>query len=170
MDKPPTLPTPAATADRTQRRRLKGHWRALIAVVTLFLSTQLFLYGSYGADESSDAIPPHAEALLAKCAALNEGAGPPANFWKRSHSDRFVPGTKPLLIRNARIWTGAQNGTEVIQGSVLLENGLIRTISRGHTPIPRGPYKDLEVVDVGGAWVTPGSEWSHTFGLCQRMA
>lgn len=104
-------------------------------------------------------VPPHLGEVIKKCRALHTPAGvDEALFHKRTHSDRFVPGTKPTLIRNARIWTGNSNGTEVINGSILLDRGMIKALGRVPHISAEGPYKDLVVVDANGAWVTPGSE------------
>ncbi|KIY71223.1 carbohydrate esterase family 9 protein [Cylindrobasidium torrendii FP15055 ss-10] len=100
-------------------------------------------------------VPAHAEETLARCEALHKPAGPPDNFHDRTQSDRFVPGTPPTLIKNARIWTGLHNGTEVIEGDVLLDGGLI--VGVGHFSSGElTAYGSLKVVDAAGAWVTPG--------------
>src|SRR6266567_250224 len=56
----------------------------------------------------------HRAALLSKCANIHSPAGPPPSFRTatrvREGSDRWVPGTPPTLLRNAKIWTGARNG------------------------------------------------------------
>ena len=65
-------------------------------------------------------------------------------------------------MHNARIWTGEKNGTEVIHGDVFLDKGIIQGVGnldlsalRSHvdSKLARG---ELNVVDVHGAWVTPG--------------
>jgi len=65
-------------------------------------------------------------------------------------------------LHNARIWTGEDNGTEIIHGDVFLDKGIIQGVGnlnlsafRSHISgmITRG---ELNVVDVHGAWVTPG--------------
>ncbi|KAF8844379.1 composite domain of metallo-dependent hydrolase [Paxillus ammoniavirescens] len=100
----------------------------------------------------------HSERLAkvaARCEYLAQEPGPPPDFHQRTHSDRFDPGTPPTLIRSAKIWTGNNNGSQVIHGDILLENGLIVAIGRIHKSVIE-KYKHLEVVDVHGAWVTPG--------------
>lgn len=83
-------------------------------------------------------------------------AGPPPDFHKRPESDRFVPGTKPVLIQRARIWTGLRNGSETFIGDILLEKGLIKAV--GHIPqdFVAAFGDDLVVVDARELWVTPG--------------
>lgn len=94
------------------------------------------------------------ERIIAQCRYTRTPAGPPRNFHSRDHSDRYVPDTKPTLIKNARIWTGGQNGTEIVQGDLLLQKGLIRAV--GNFPLHFLENFQLEVVDAHGAWVTPG--------------
>ncbi|KDQ28082.1 hypothetical protein PLEOSDRAFT_1077055 [Pleurotus ostreatus PC15] len=92
-------------------------------------------------------------------------AGPSEGFDKRQQSDRFVPGTKPYLLTNARIWTGLENGTEVIRGDVLIDKGIIKGVGhfgRGFIANARTRFADLEVVDAGGKWLTPGIVDMHS--------
>lgn len=100
-------------------------------------------------------VPLNAETILAQCAALRETPGPPANFLAREESDRFEPGTRPTLIKNARIWTGARNGTEIVYGDVFLDKGVVKGI--GYIPDALfARRQDTLVVDAKGNWVTPG--------------
>ncbi|KIM80183.1 hypothetical protein PILCRDRAFT_73396 [Piloderma croceum F 1598] len=92
--------------------------------------------------------------ILEQCKYINTPAGPPPNFRSRTHSDRYVPGTKPLWLKNAKLWTGARNGTEVIYGDILLDKGLIQAV--GYIPPRLLSHPDLRVEDAKGAWVTPG--------------
>ena len=79
---------------------------------------------------------------------------------KRTESDRFVPGTRPVLLRNGNIWTGARNGTEIVYGDVLLDKGLV--VAVGYIPqalldgVSQSATTGIRVEDLGGAWVTPG--------------
>ncbi|KAK7472814.1 hypothetical protein VKT23_000921 [Stygiomarasmius scandens] len=90
--------------------------------------------------------------LLQRCRSLNTPAGPPADFHKRTQSDRFSPGTKPIIIKNAKIWTGEDNGKHVMQGDILLDKGMIMEVGG----IPEHNCKDITVLDAQGGWVTPG--------------
>ena len=97
--------------------------------------------------------------LRAICKSIRTPAGPPQSFCTatRTENDRFVPGTPPVLLRNATIWTGARNGTEVVYGDVLLDKGLV--VAVGYIPpnlLESVGRPELTVLDVGGAWVTPG--------------
>jgi imidazolonepropionase-like amidohydrolase len=92
--------------------------------------------------------------MLGRCKYTNTPAGPPPKFYARTHSDRYVPGTEPLWLQNAKLWTGGRNGTEVIYGDILLDKGLIQTV--GYIPPRLLGHPDLKIVDAKGAWVTPG--------------
>lgn len=104
----------------------------------------------------------HREQVSAQCKNIHASAGPPPTFLSSSRiavgSDRYVPGTPPTLLRNAKIWTGARNGTEIVFGDVLLDKGLVVAI--GHIPreqlIKAQVTGDLKVLDVEGKWITPG--------------
>ncbi|KAL0577323.1 hypothetical protein V5O48_004679, partial [Marasmius crinis-equi] len=94
---------------------------------------------------------------LQRCRTLQVAPGPPSDFQSRQESDRFVPGTKPTLIKDAKIWTGTENGTQVIQGDILLDKGLIKAI--GAIPksvLSRYDDDELVTVDARRRWVTPG--------------
>lgn len=80
----------------------------------------------------------------------------------RSESDRYVQGAKPVLLQHARIWTGRENGTEIIKGDILLDKGLIKEI--GYIPLSRlKPYdEDMIIVDLDGKWVSPGIVDMHS--------
>ncbi|KAG6903047.1 hypothetical protein C0995_007480 [Termitomyces sp. Mi166 len=98
---------------------------------------------------------PKAATIMAQCHAMKTQVGLFSESLMRSRSDRFVYGTKPVLIKRAKIWTGANNGTEVIHGDILLDKGLIKSI--GHLYGLQELYgSDLLVVDAKDAWVTPG--------------
>ncbi|KAJ7925627.1 hypothetical protein B0H13DRAFT_2266275 [Mycena leptocephala] len=74
-------------------------------------------------------------------------------------SDRFVEGTSPVLIRTAKILTGARNGTEVVFGDVLLDKGIILGVGY----IPRALLRpNLQVIDAEGKWISPGIVDSHS--------
>ncbi|KAF6761161.1 amidohydrolase [Ephemerocybe angulata] len=102
--------------------------------------------------------PQNAHEITARCRQLRTRAGPPDDFGRRSTSDRFEEGTRPVLIKNAKIWTGKRNGTEVIDGDILIDKGIIESI--GHLDVTSdlvASYSGrLDVVDAKGAWLTPG--------------
>ncbi|KJA29058.1 hypothetical protein HYPSUDRAFT_211640 [Hypholoma sublateritium FD-334 SS-4] len=102
--------------------------------------------------------PPHAAHVLAVCSQLHALPGPPAGFYEREQSDRFEKGTRPVLVRNAKIWTGNKNGTEVLRATdILIDGGIIKSIGHlGHLLDGNTKMINLEVVDAEGRWVTPG--------------
>ncbi|KAJ7086055.1 hypothetical protein B0H15DRAFT_939618 [Mycena belliarum] len=73
-------------------------------------------------------LPLHGEATLARCRALNAKPAPPPAFNLRTKSDRFQPGTRAVLLRNATIWTGRVNGIEILKGDVFMNGGIIVAI------------------------------------------
>ena len=106
---------------------------------------------------SRSKVPPlHSSAIIAKCRHLQMQAGPPQDFRIRTHSDRFEEGTRPVLVKNAKIWTGGKNGTEVIQGDILMENGIIKNIGYLQSGSIESYGERLMVLDAKGAWITPG--------------
>ncbi|KAI0029655.1 carbohydrate esterase family 9 protein [Vararia minispora EC-137] len=109
-------------------------------------------------------VPLHAQEALEKCVAQTLVAGPAPDFRARTVSDRFVQGTPAVLVRGAKIWTGAHNGTEVLEGDILLEDGLIKTVgSVTLADVERRVRSGaLKVVDANGAWVTPGLVDNHS--------
>lgn len=143
-----------------------------LAVTLTILASNYYLITGFGYNGSSgrvQRIPLNAQQILSKCASLNAIPGSPANFAAREVSDRFENGTKPTLIRDATIWTGRDNGTEVIFGDVLLDKGLVKGI--GHIP----PHylqatSDLHIVDAYRAWVTPGLGQSPLHGNDYHVA
>lgn len=136
----------------------------LLVVLTVLIGFQLYILSSSFPTlfHRTEQLPLHAERSLARCSSLRVSAGPPTDFHDRTESDRFEHGTKATLLHNARIWTGENNGTEVIHGDVFLDKGIIQGVGnlnlralRSHVNgmMARG---ELNVVDVHGAWVTPG--------------
>lgn len=114
----------------------------------------LFLSGRHGHHHHSDT-----SLLLEKCKSIHRPAGKSDDYLSstRTESDRFVRGTLPVLIRNAKILTGARNGTEVVFGDLLLDKGIVQAL--GYVPKSLAPElsSQLQVVDAEGKWVTPGA-------------
>ena len=50
--------------------------------------------------------PPDAEEILGMCQHLQQTPGLPGDLFSRTESDRYVPGTLPILIKNATLWAG----------------------------------------------------------------
>lgn len=126
---------------------------ALLACLNGLVVTRLYTSSS----DTNVRIPIHAQASLNRCRALAVTPGPPSNFHERASSDRFVGGTRPSILRNAHIWTGEHNGTEVIRGDVYLDKGIIQGVGRLSAAVEEMAVRgEAEVLDVGGAWITPG--------------
>ncbi|KAF7364300.1 Composite domain of metallo-dependent hydrolase [Mycena sanguinolenta] len=137
------------TGARLRRRAL------LILGSLLLLSAHRYLLPP-GASLSTRQVHP-------QCLSLNTPLDPPPGFTAtrtESGSDRFVPGTRPTLIKNAKILTGARNGTEVVFGDVLLDKGVILTV--GYIPEALKVDRDLEIIDADGKWVSPGLVDAHS--------
>ncbi|KAJ7731100.1 carbohydrate esterase family 9 protein [Mycena maculata] len=100
----------------------------------------------------TETLPINAQAIVAQCSALQLTPGPPDNFHSRTESDRFEKGTKATLIRNASIWTGLDEGNEIVYGDILLDKGIIQQVGA----VNLNSYHDVVVLDAAGAWVSPG--------------
>ncbi|KZT06435.1 composite domain of metallo-dependent hydrolase [Laetiporus sulphureus 93-53] len=155
---PPDLPMSIAaekTAPRPRSHRLLYALCALIVTVAL-LAADAYIQTASSADASRvHHVPFNAAQILSQCAALRQTPGPPEGFLERDSSDRFEPGTKPTLIKNAAIWTGARNGAEIVYGDIYIDKGVVKRIGY----IPDSVYAkadDVQVVDAQGSWVTPG--------------
>ena len=62
--------------------------------------------------------PPDADEILAMCQHLHQTPRPPEDFLSRTESDRYVPGTLPIFIKNATIWVG--RGQEPLAGTDII--------------------------------------------------
>ncbi|EKM81023.1 hypothetical protein AGABI1DRAFT_127066 [Agaricus bisporus var. burnettii JB137-S8] len=105
---------------------------------------------------------PHIQTAIAKCMSLEQKPRPPLDFWKRSRSDRYEAGTRPVLIKHGRIWTGRNNGTQVVYGDILMEKGIIKSVGNLDWLDLTGFGSELQVVDADGAWITPGLVDAHS--------
>jgi hypothetical protein len=159
MDKAVSNPVTVVptTKPKTQRvLRLLGFFLCCIIIAQSFrlLTSQDTFLQVIGDHRRSE--------LRAICKSIRTPAGPPQSFSTaaRMENDRFVPGTPPVLLKDASIWTGAGNGTEIVHGDVLLDRGLV--VAVGHIPpslldsVRQSSRTEIRVEDLGGAWVTPG--------------
>lgn len=130
---------------------------AFVGLVCFFTST-VYVYGPtvWESHLQIHQLPPHAADTLARCRSLSQ-TPPTTASSKRTVSDRFAPGTRPHFLKNARVWTGNKNGTEVIIADILLESGLIKGVGRISPSFLAAYADELVVMDLKGAWVTPGS-------------
>ena len=122
----------------------------IIGAVFLFtIGAHLRLESKYW---KSVKVPRNAAQIIARCENLKQLPGPSPEFYSRKTSDRYVTGTESVLIKNAKIWTGNENGKEIISGDILLDGGLIKWVGSN----PNVSYEDLKIYDAKGSWVTPG--------------
>lgn len=147
------LPPYTDHARRTKKSFLRLRLVVLAALTGLvFLNTASYLHLK---PSQSSHIPIHAAETLQKCQNLHTKPGPPPDFNLRTESDRFAPGTRATLIKNASIWTGGVKGLEVVEGDLLLDKGLIKGFGKLDSDVLMA-YTDLVTFDARGAWVTPG--------------
>lgn len=141
-------------------RSLQSHKQTALGLVAASLFLYLLSgYGLLNSNSRGSSHHIHSPDVLARCSALNVKPGPTEDFYRRTDSDRFVSGTKPTLIVNATIWTGNEDGTEVLTGDVLLDRGLIKWVgvdSSLSTLLRRLKGIEVDVIDARGAWLTPG--------------
>jgi hypothetical protein len=150
------VPTPIAS---TQHRYSYLHHRGFICFsLAVLVALQLFYSSQAPALVHTSSVPINAEGTLARCRALDLVPGPSPDFYKRTKSDRDVPGTRATLILGARIWTGGHNGTEVVEGHVYFDNGIIKGVGGLDVKTIKRlrAQRDLDIVHAEGAWVTPG--------------
>jgi hypothetical protein len=133
------------------RKRVKTIQLTLLLFAVLSYSLTYLLW----TNSRTETLPINAEAIVAQCRALHLTPGPPDDFQSRTQSDRFEEGTRPTLIRNATIWTGLDEGNEVIQGDILIDKGLVKKVGSVDESILRS-YADVAVLDAAGSWVSPG--------------
>jgi hypothetical protein len=147
------LPQPLIGPNIPSRRQKPKALLTLLALCLVSLTCTFYWHGySSKAWSRTQSIPLDAHEILTRCAALKAKPGPPYNFMERSESDRFEEGTPATIIRNAAIWTGEKNGTEIIHGDLLLDKGIIQAIGE----VQRTPVNEARIIDARGAWVTPG--------------
>ncbi|KAG6845273.1 hypothetical protein H0H87_011682 [Tephrocybe sp. NHM501043] len=134
--------------------------RRLVHVVVLLATSTLF-YQTYLSDPPNNDL----SRVITQCADIATPAGPGPSYnpdiRASTGSDRYVFGTAPTLIRNAKIWTGAANGTEIVNGDILLDKGVVVALGRISMDTvlkvkAMSALKTVDIVDAKGKWVTPG--------------
>ncbi|TRM69894.1 hypothetical protein BD626DRAFT_422385 [Schizophyllum amplum] len=154
----PELDAPT-TARSTRLRRLTAF---CFVAVCLSFYLPVFLLDAFDEDDQHT-VPIHAQQTLDKCRNLHTKPGPPPDFNLRTESDRFVPGTKATLLRNATIWTGRVDGLEIIKGDLLLDKGSIKGLGVVDAGVlAQYSAADLNTIDAEGAWVSPGIVDMHS--------
>ncbi|KAI0789155.1 carbohydrate esterase family 9 protein [Abortiporus biennis] len=153
----------------TSPRSVRGHHVGLAIIFVCLGSFLVVLTDLHGisyknllSHSVSRPLPPHALNALERCQSLHRTPQVSLDFTKRSRSDRFVEGTKPILIKNAKVWTGGHNGTEVVNADILLDNGLIKGLGVYATSFVKSYSSPLTVIDANGSWVTPGIVDMHS--------
>lgn len=137
--------------ERSERRR---KFRRILLVLFITFVGSLLLRRSQ--ESLSQRVLEQRRDLVALCNYVQRPAGLPVDFASRRESNRYEPGTPPTLIRNVRIWTGEKDGDEVIDGDVLIDKGIIKSVGK----IPMSLFDErngsVNWFDAGGAWLTPG--------------
>lgn len=158
-----------APSGSTRKRRLALTPRSCLLSLLSFIALVYYLgiFTTYSTTQHHIYQPsphPHIQSLfaasLAKCDAISAPVGPPADFHKRTRSDRAESDLQDVVIRNATLWTGNDQGHEVLSGyDVLLSQGIIKRIARTKKNefLWNGANVDkVKVIDAAGRWVTPG--------------
>lgn len=143
-----------------QKRRARRRLRNILAFIAVSLVTLFYLPSFWtlsSRNNHSQRLPIDAARILSRCADLKVLPGVPVDFYSRSQSNRFAPGTKSVLIHNATIWTGGDSGNEEFKGDIVMNGGIIKWVGGGGLDYARKNFgQDLVTVDAKGAWVTPG--------------
>ncbi|EST07165.1 Metal-dependent hydrolase, composite domain protein [Kalmanozyma brasiliensis GHG001] len=157
----PSYASPAPVRKQRLPLSLRSAFLSLLGFVTLVYYVGVLTTYSGSQHHVYQPSPhPHIQSVFAasldKCDAIAAPVGPPADFHKRTRSDRAEKDLPDVLIRNATLWTGNDGGREVLhERDVLLSQGLIKRISHTKDNAFR-PDSKVKVVDAAGRWVTPG--------------
>lgn len=136
------------------------YWSIFIVllVTALFTVSPLHSISAYLQQTFSMRLPPpHLEAARQQCLLSRAPAGPPPHFFERTENDRFAPGTRATVIRNATVFDG---DTIFDEKDVLINRGLIISLdpTTEKAPIP----SDAIEIEAQGRWLTPGIIDMHT--------
>lgn len=157
-----SLPAPNTTKDHPPRSRAgflpnvaKCIALTALALYTVTYGIHLPHFGDNSKSEFSDVV----KRGLAKCEAIKLMPPDTTHFRvNRTISDRFEPNNaNPVLLQNATVWTGGDDGEEVLFGaSIYLKGGVV--VSVGTAKDVRRQIMDdaVEEIDVEGRWITPG--------------
>ena len=140
------------SARHTSSRR-KHRMRSLLGFLVLAssIATYLYLSSQLGFEgPQPEVLPLDANSILANCRSLSLRPGPPVDFHAREQSDRFQPGTTPVVIRNATIWTGEGDGLQTLRGDVLLDKGIIKFMGNIPAYTLASYGSDIHVIEAHG--------------------
>ncbi|KAJ7454819.1 hypothetical protein FB451DRAFT_1517602, partial [Mycena latifolia] len=132
----------------------------LLALLALLLASNFVAFGFFFQPQQLTKLPLHAERTHARCRALDAKPAPPPSFNLRTKSDRFQPGTRAVLLKNATIWTGRVDGLEILKGDVFMTGGII--VAVGAVEKSLLDLHEHDTLDAKGAWVTPGIVDMHS--------
>ncbi|KAG9004460.1 hypothetical protein FRB94_002331 [Tulasnella sp. JGI-2019a] len=155
-DKLPTYQPLDNQTRSTARAKLRPLHRTLILSALASCSLLAFLKVLGGPHAHIQHVPLHAQRILNECASMKMLPGPSPSFANRVKSERFEPGTKAQYIHNATIWTGLRDGHDVIQGDILLKNGLVWAVGQIPNELVQEAGANIEHINAFGSWVTPG--------------
>ncbi|KAL7420676.1 hypothetical protein Q5752_004627 [Cryptotrichosporon argae] len=146
----------AELKDHSRAHRCRPHLRVLRSLAPLLLVLAYFHLEFPFPKPAPTPTPRFIQEGIEQCKVL---ARPPPNPKRvdasRKVSDRFVAGTGDVWLRNGTVWTGEKDGEEILYGaSVLLSGGVIKKI--GDADEVAALAKDADVVNLEGAWLTPG--------------
>ncbi len=71
-----------------------------------------------------------------------------------------MPRIKPTLIKNAKIWTGLHNGTQVPEADIFIDKGLLIGVGTFGDSQLQAYGSSLEVVDAHGAIGSLHASWT----------
>ncbi|KAJ7220031.1 hypothetical protein GGX14DRAFT_585165, partial [Mycena pura] len=132
----------------------------ILALLAVLLASNFAAFAFFFQPQRPTRLPLHAEATLARCRALHAKPEPPRAFHSRTVSDRFQPGTRAVLVKNATIWTGLVDGFEVLKGDIFTDAGIIIQVGTINQSLL--DLNEHDIVDAKGAWVTPGIVDMHS--------
>lgn len=165
VEKAPLVDTPdnlevEGDDDNKHARRRTTHF--YVHPILTFLAVSglcLYNFGFPFPSPAPEPLPPFVEDGMKQCAIIARPPPTPKDFTAaRKRSDRFAEGTGAVWLKNATLWTGENDGEEVLYGAdVWLDGGVIRRIGKADDMVDLlAASKDYEEVELNGAWVTPG--------------
>lgn len=143
-----------------RRSRSLRHFSALLCLAVVSGVYFYTVFQGVSQEHRTETLPLDAQTVLDQCRSLQLQPGPPADFHTRTQSDRFQPGTGPVLIRNATIWTGRAGGAQVLKGDVLLDKGLIQSVSDVSFEL-LAEYTNTTTIEANGYVVSSIPEQRH---------